>query len=289
MGSRPLLARVDRQGLALVEDLFRQTIIHLRTRLINRIGGEVPIRFAAASVCTLGDVFDRLHGQGSAMAQFYVANKRVRGVMVLEGALTQRLVGLMLGELERSHSSRSRPRQLTGLDLRFSSRICEDVLEAMCDASTMQERPVASLGDVLATSRSVPTLPRSATVIESALDFGPPDAPYGLVSVVLPPQGAGVLWPSRTLGNPTRRSVDSKVGIRRVMPVEVPVVAELASMKMSLKKLRSFQVGDMLDLGAVRRVNLKVSGRTALIGEAGEKDGLRSVKVTRRIEDATRI
>jgi flagellar motor switch protein FliM len=288
-GSRPLLARVDRQGLAMVEDLFRQTILHLRTRLINRTCGDVPIRFAAATVCTLGDVFDRLHGQGSAIAPFYVANKRVRGVIVLEGALTQRLVGLMLGESGEPKSVRSQMRQLTGLDLRFAGRICQDVLESMCDASTMPERPVASLGDVLPTSRSVPTLPRSATIIESALDFGPPESPFGLVSVVLPPQGAGVLWPSRGHSSSSRRSSQPEQGIRRVMPVEVPVVAELANVKMSLKQLRGIQVGDTIDLGAVRRVSLKVSGQTAIVGEAGEKDGVRSVKVTRRVEETLTV
>ena len=266
----------------MVEDLFRQTILHLRTRLINRTGGEVPIRFAAASVCTLGDVFDRLHGQGSVIAQFYVASKRVRGVIVLEGALIQRLVGLMLGETEQPETSRSQMRQLTGIDLRLAGRICQDTLDAICDASTMPDRPVATLGDVLPTSRSVSTLPRSTTVIESALDFGPPDAPYGLISVVLPPQGAGVLWPTRAHSG-KQRVAEPEIGISRVMPVEVPVVAELSRVKMTLSALKNLKTGDTVDLGAVRRVQLQVGGKAALIGEAGEKDGVACVKVLRRV------
>lgn len=281
--NRPLLARVDRRALAMVEDLFRNTAPRLRTRLVNRVGGDVPVRFGAASVCSLGEVFDRLHGHGAAIGQFQVQNREgsVRGVVVLEGALVHKLVGLMLGEKSDDQPGMGSNRALTNIDLRLATRLCEDVLEGMCDASTAHTRPEVELDAVTPTSRAVPSLPRSATVLESTLDFGPPDSPFGLASVLLPAQAKGVLW-SATGQQEHRVAIGDTGGIQRVLPVEVQVVAELVRKRMNLSRLRGLAVGDLIPLDKLGAVELRVGGRPALLAEAGEKDGVRSVRITGR-------
>ena len=281
--SRPLLARVDRRALSMVEDLFRNTAPRLRTRLVNRVGGDVPVRFGAASVCSLGEVFDRLHGHGAAIGQFQVAHRdgSVRGVVVLEGALVHRLVGLMLGESSDGQPGMTSNRALTNIDLRLAHRLCEDVLEGMCDASSVRSRPQVELDNVTPTSRAVSSLPRSATVLESTLDFGPPDAPFGLASVLLPAQANGVLWTSKDHAE-HRMALGDGSGIQRVLPVQVQVVAELTRKSLPLSRLRALEVGDTIPLDTLQSVELRVGGRTALHAEAGEQDGVRSVRIKGR-------
>ncbi|NCG19837.1 MAG: hypothetical protein GWP91_12585 [Rhodobacterales bacterium] len=263
--------------------MFRNASARIRTRLVNRIGGEVPVRFGTSTVSSLGEVFDRLHGNGAAIGQFSVHGPEgdIRGIIVLEGALVHRLVGLMLGEMGDGGSEESM-RALTSLDLKLAKRVCEDVLTAMCDASSLERRPSVVLDSVTPTSRAVPSLPRSATVLESTLDFGPPDAPYGLASVLLPAQARGVLWKSKHQAR-RRVSSDDGQGILRVLPVSLMVVAELSRLQLPLSRLRTLAVGDTLDIGMVKRVELRVSGRPALVGFAGEEDGVRSVRIESRV------
>jgi len=187
----------------------------------------------------------------------------------------------MLGE-KGDGGGHNSMRALTNLDLKLARRVCDDVLQAMCDASSLDQRPSVLLDSVTPTSRAVPSLPRSATVLESTLDFGPPDAPYGLASVLLPAQARGVLWQGGRAGG-SRVSMTDGQGILRVLPVPVTVVGELARISIPLSKLRSVTVGDSIDLGLVKKVELRVGGRSALMGQAGEQDGVRSVRVQHRV------
>jgi len=282
--SQPLLARVDTRVLALVEDLFRNAATRVRTRLVNRVGGEVPVRFGAATVSSLGEVFDRLHGHGAAIGQFSVAGREqaVRGVIVLEGELVHRMVGLMLGERQESKDLGAL-RNLTALDLRLASRVCEDILFSMAEASSTPEQPRVVLDSVTPTSRAIPSLPRSATVLESTLDFGAPDAPYGLASVLLPAQAEGLLWGPSSATATGRVGTSGKMGLQRVLPVPMTVVAELARVSLPLPQLKKLHVGSEIQLGRIREVQLRIGGRPTMMGEAGEMDGMRSVKVRRRL------
>ena len=282
--SQPLLARVDPRALAMVEDLFRNTAYKVRKRLINRVGGDMTVRYGASTVSSLGEVFDRLHGHGAAIGQFSAKRRdaQVRGVIVLEGALVHRMVGLMLGESDDAVQPGA-IRALTSLDLQIAGRICGEILDGMCEASALKSPPTVALDSVTPTSRAIPSLPRSATVLQSTLDFGPADGPYGLASVLLPAQARGVLWSGDPRGD-GRMAVGDGTGITRVLPVALTVLAELARVTLSFKKLRTIKVGDTLDIGAVREVELRVGGRPALTGEAGEADGVRSVRINRRVE-----
>ena len=50
-----------------------------------------------------------------------------------------------------------------------------------------------------------------------------------------------------------------------------------------VQRLQRLQVGDTLELGALSNVTLRVGGRPTLLAEPGEADGLRSVRVCKRL------
>ncbi len=63
----------------------------------------------------------------------------------------------------------------------------------------------------------------------------------------------------------------------------VPVVVELSRQQLSVSQLRRMQPGDLLELGGIKQVELRIGGKPLLMGEPGEQDGSRSVRVVRRI------
>ena len=279
--SQTLLSRVDRDTIPSVEDLFRVTAMHLRTLLVQRCGGDVPVRFRQAMASSLGEVLDRYHGRpGAAAGSFRLEPANLQGMILLEGPVIQCIVGLFMGDDMQGSESESTHRSLTRLDIRLTRRICEDVLSAMMQSSVISG-VTAELLDVVPNPRSAQQLPRSTTVIEVTLDVGPAGSAFGSVSVVLPVQAAGVLWPKRDRPKPVESSHE---GLMRVLPVRVDVVAELARLRMALAELNKIAVGTVIDLGPAAEVSLNVAGRQVLIGEAGEQDGVRSVRIERRAD-----
>jgi len=278
-----LLAKVDSGILGHLQDLFRTAARRVRSRLVNRSGVDIPVRLAMSELGSLGNVLDRLQQQeGGAFARFSIAPSGQPGLLVIQGPVLFRLVGVLLGEDPDGKPPLYRWRSLTQVDLSIAGRVCDDLLAGIMDACPASAGASAHLDVVSANPRLPIALPRSITVLEAALDFGPPDDPFGLVTVVLPAQIASDLWPK---GVGRRISpMEQEDGVRRVMSVPVTLVAELAKLSMPIAAVRALQPGSVVDLGMVRQTKLKINGHTALVAEPGEKDGYRSVRVLRRVD-----
>jgi flagellar motor switch protein FliM len=122
-------------------------------------------------------------------------------------------------------------------------------------------------------------------VVEVSLDFGPPDDPYGLMSIVLPGQATGILWPKGSGRRPVKTE-SRQEGMKRVMPLPITAVAELGRVSMSLSDVRKIAVGTKIDLGFEKDVELRVGDRLVMSAEAGVVNGRRSIKVRNRVEDS---
>lgn len=277
-----ILGHVDRGMLGAVQDLFRTAGRGVRTRLVNRSGADVPVRVGAAELMSLGAVQDRIQSQeGGAFVAFRIEPWDLPGMLVIEGPLLFRLVGILLGEDTGGESPLYRYRTLTRVDLRLARRVAEDALDGLADALRGSASNAAfRVERVSGSPRWSLPLPRSSTILEATLDLGPPSDPYGLLSFVLPAQIARQLLPG--IGPKHREA--HRVGMQRVLPLPVTAVAELARVKLPLERLKSLEVGSMIDLGPVHEVRLRVGGKDTIVAEPGERNGVRSIRVLRRVE-----
>lgn len=275
-----LLGHVDQGIMVVVQELLRVAGRRVRTRLVNRCGSDLPVRFSNAEFVSLGSVQDRIESQeGGAYIAFRVDPGDTPGMLVIEGPLLFRLVGLLLGEAPEIDSPIYRFRALSNVDLRIAKRIAEDALDGLVDALNGAVENEIRIEGVSSSPRWSFPLPRSTTVFEGTLDLGPPDDPFGLLSFVLPAAIARQMVP----GVNTRDRVTDKLGLDEAASLPVTVTAELTSIKMQISELNDLQVGTEIVLGNVGKSHLCVGGRRLFEAEAGDQDGVRSVKVSRRI------
>ena len=277
MSQEVLLQRVDAADLGTVQDWVDAATPQLRNRLVKRCGLEVPVLVESAEGRRLEEVLQR---DSVAACPFSAEPSGLRGLILLEASLVRAAVGRFLGDASDVPQA---DRPLSQLDLRFAARLCQDLLEALIGATPMDVPPNLHLGRISPNTRAVTALPQARHVVDVPCQLGVDSAPLGKLWVVLPPQGAGVLWPKRGPVRNVRRH--PAAGMGRVMPLPVPVVAELARAKMPLSRLRGLQVGDVVDLGHLGDVTVRVGDKPSLFAEPGEADGMRSVRVRRRVRD----
>lgn len=281
--SNSLMAQVDRGVLGIIQEVFRASARRIRNRMVNRTNSNLAVRFGAVEISHLGRVLERIQTQdGGAFATFRFGEQGLPGLMVVQGPLLYRMVGIMLGEDLTKEVPLYHWRPLTRVDLQIARRLCVEVLGGIQEAIQMDPVPQLTLETISDNPRVRLPLPQGSTVVEVSLDFGPPDQPFGLMSIIVPGQSAGVLWPDH-LNRPSAPVATDPAGFDRVMPVPVTVVAELARVKMSLSKVQDLRPGALIDLGFLREVMMRVGDRPLLAAEAGESDGLRSVRITRRL------
>lgn len=275
MSQEALLQRVDPADLATVRDWLDAAAPELRNLLVKRCGKDTPVHIDPAESIRLEQVLQRTTVTA---CPFHNEPTGLRGLVLLESSLVCAVVGRFLGD---STEEPVAERPLTRIDLRMGKRLCDDVLRALQSSCAMEQTPVLVAGRISSNPRTVQALPQARNVIDASFTIGEPDMPLGRIWVVLPPQGAGVLWPRR---GPTRNvRHHPAVGMSRVMPLPLPVVAELARTTVPLAKLRQLKVGDTLHLGALNDVTLRVGDRPTMTAEPGESDGMRSVRVRRKI------
>ena len=90
----------------------------------------------------------------------------------------------------------------------------------------------------------------------------------------------------RALSGPViieREKSAPSVDLSSLMPIEVEVVAELASFQLTVAQLENMAVDDVLEVGNIRTARIKVNGKPTFEGVAGEVDGHRSVQIQRRL------
>ncbi len=274
MSQEALLQRVDPSDLSTVQDWVDAATPALRNRLVKRCGADVPVHVDHAEDRRLDEVLARV---GVTACSFATDPGSLRGLVLLDASLVRSVVGRFLGD---SSEVREPDRPLTRLDLRFATHLGNDVLSSLHEAIPLAPSPRLVAHRMSNNPRTVRQLPLTRHVIEVQCTLGNDDNPLGQVWIVLPPQGAGVLWPRRGPLNNVRQH--PAAGLGRVMPLPVTVVAELARKTLSLSEVRALSVGDTLDFGALGQLTMRVGGRSMFDAEPGEIDNVRCARVKRR-------
>jgi len=282
-----VLGRGDVSAVARVEEVFRIAARRIRTRLVNRGGADVQVRFGTAEVGPLGGFMDRFRAkEGAIYARLRLGPGDMPGLLVVEAALLQHMIGLMLGDPTASIGPQGF-RAPTAIDLRIARRIMGDALIGVTEMAAAQVNARARIEGISANPAMVVPFSRGAVVLETSLDFGPPGSPFGLMSFLFPAELVHAWFPtrpSRTEGEQVLRE-----GMSRVMPIPETLVAELTRVKLTLADLKGLKPGSVIDLGPTREVPLRVGGRVAFVGEPGEQNGVRSVRVKNRLESSPKL
>ena len=279
-----LLAHPDREAasaLPALEDLFRSAARQVRTRLVNRAGADVPVRLGVARIATVGEILDDSEARdGAAFALFRTNPLGLPGMIIVQGQLLARIVGILLGEPMDMDAPEYTPRPLTEVERRISQRICQDVLKGMVQAwpedREIDFRLVRVGGSVRAVTGLAPTTP----VVSATLDFGRPDDPFGLLIVCIPAQAARDLKVDK---EETVQRDGDVADVTRVMPLNLDVVAEVTRVKLPLSALRDLDIGSVLDLGPPREVQLRANDQVLITGEPGTSRGVHAVRVMRKL------
>ena len=96
--------------------------------------------------------------------------------------------------------------------------------------------------------------------------------PLGLLTLALPLQSLGNLATDEPIvEEPEARP--ARTDLSRMLPMEVDVLVELCSLRMTLKRLKTLQPGDILPLGN-RDALIRVNGLPMFEGEAGDPQRL---------------
>ena len=283
--SAQMLGRADPAVVGRVEEGFRIASRRVRTRLVNRGGADLSVRFGSAEMASLGALMDRYRGrEGGVYARVRIGPGDIAGMAVIEGTLLQHLVGIMLGEVPGPGTEPARLRPPTKIDLRLAQRIVNDVFLGLIDAVGPSMGASAKIEYISGNPQLGLPLSRSALVIEASFDFGPASGPHGLLSFLFPVEVANAWWPPRVgqEKEPEERSMAD--GLGRVMPIPITMVAELGRLQLSLAAVRAIRAGTTLDVSAMREVQVRIGDRVAFVGEAGEQNGARSVRVRGRLD-----
>ncbi len=243
MSDRPtpaMLAHPDREAalaLPALEDLFRAVARQVRTRLVNRAGADIPVRLGVAQVTTVGHILeDSETRDGGVFSVFSFDPLGLPGLVVVQGRLLARIVGVMLGESPTEEAPPYRIRQVTDVELRIAKRACEDVMNGLIEAWPASKPMKITVDSIGTNPRAASGLAETTPVVAASLDFGRPDDPYGLMIVAIPAQT------TRDLRVPTLRTLKraprgSHVDLKSCMPLEVDLVAELAAIQLSFSEM----------------------------------------------------
>jgi len=284
-----LLSHPDREAAAALpalEDLFRSVARRVRTRLVNRAGSDVPVRLGVAQVTTVGHILDDSETRaGGIFAVFRFEPLGLPGLVVVQGRLLARIVGVMLGESIDDEPPPYRSRQVTEVELKIAQRACEDVMNGLME-SWPSSKPIRVALDSIGTNpRAASGLAQTTPVVAASLDFGRPDDPFGLMIVAIPAQTTRDLRVPKVAAL-SRTPRGGKIDLQSVMPLGLELVAELAKVQVPIRELEAMKIGSMIDLGPARHVNVKINDHIALIGEPGESRGCHSFRVLRKVDSA---
>jgi flagellar motor switch protein FliM len=281
------MTKVD---LAALEDRLRDGLVELRTRLVRRCSSEVPCRVERLEGVTVQDVLRRVQGQvGAAIVPLEVTGVEGQGLLVLEGPLIQRLIGRVLGERSEEVDATRAMRPLTRLDLRLVQKIAGDFGGALGRVLGDTEPLTVVAKDPMGGARErISGFDGGAALGVVTFDFGEGDEPWGLawLAVEISDGAADTSERSRTpnpvpSNNSSRRVRD----LDRVMPVPLDVEVELARVDLTLSTIRDLKVGDSIPLGRVRPVTVRIGGKKAFYGDAGESSDNVSVKISGRLSE----
>lgn len=271
MTKSPFVAPVNHSLLDQASYLGRKIVPGLRRRLVNRVGTELAVEVSGSTSSTIGEQLDAFRGGPAALATLQIDRQKL--CIVLQGSVLSTLLSRMLGSDPNVEDEPDERPTLTRIDLRVGGRLCEDLADALAEQVGMPVR----VFDVRPLPRSLAWAARSTKVVAIEMTFGPDDNPFGTGNIVVPLPLCGLLF-----GGNTGITSSREAEVERVLPLEVEVIAELARVPMVVADLSDLEVGSMLDLGSTNEIVLSVNGKPTLLAEAGEQDGVRSIRVLRR-------
>lgn len=267
-----------------VEEFFRALAQRVRARLVNRSSSNIEVRLASVSVQSLEEVKDDARFRASGVFGLLRFDApRIPGMAALQRGLLTKIIGAMLGDDDDSSTAEEvEIRPLSPVEARIAQRIFVDLCMDVGEAWPLLPAPSVTLDGAPGNVRVVEQQGGAEECFAATMEFGPEDAPYGLLTVAVPSQVLRALGQPGSTGpeSPTRKP---QYRFGRVMPVEVEVVAEVARLPMRVKDLRGLEVGDVVPLGPVHDAIVRVNGRPLLSVEPGHANGQRSVRVLGRV------
>ncbi|MFT7518337.1 MAG: flagellar motor switch protein FliM [Kiritimatiellia bacterium] len=274
--------QVDAEVLGRMQDLFQATVRKVRSSMVNRIGIEVPVRFGEVGFASYQEIQDQFLQEGSSIyVRFDIGEHPC--VLAIDTTLLARIMGLLLGEDPWAEPAAYEQRPPTRMDLTIAQRLAVDVFSGLAESLPSDVNVELAMKSVSASPRVDLPLARTALMLDAALDFGPAEDPYGLMTIAMPVTLTTILWPQAK--SPPNRPNDR--GVSRVLPIPLTVVAELTRINLAYSELEHLKVGQLLELGSMRDVVMSIAGKIVLRGEAGVIDGTRCVRIVKRENTAT--
>lgn len=272
------LGRVDRVQVQHVEDLIAAAVRRIRVMLVNRLGVGVPVRFGEVGNITFGELTEQFLSEGAGVFVTYSFEPGGhRGLLAIDGALLYRIMGLLLGEDPHGEPAPFVWRAPTRMDLAIAERLAADIFEGVLESLPPGTGGRLRIDEVTANPRVRLPYGPSMPMWDVTLDFGPPQDPFGLVTLALPSTFAETVWP-----RPARPMIAPDEGTQRVLSLPVSLVAELGRISLPLGEVHAMSEGTLLPLSMPREVVLSVAGHRRFIAEAGVVDGQRCVRVVRK-------
>ncbi len=285
-GGPVLLAQRSRDSevaMPVVEDFFHEVAVRMRARLLNRSASDIQVRLAGVDVRTLGDVLeDTEYREGAVYGVLRFTPPGLPGLAVVQGVLLSRMVEAMLGEEPSTEAEFSAVRSLTPVEQQIARRVCNDLRDELLDVWPSVAHPRIDVERPGTSPRGIVGGVRTVSVYSATFDFGPPTNPYGLLCCNIPVQVfRGMDGGHQVIEN---QKAPREVNMDRVLGLEVDLVAEISRISMPVQALKDMKVGDVWDVGPVRRAVLKINGRPVIEGKPGEVDGHRSIQIIRRLD-----
>lgn len=266
------------------EAFFQSIAARLRARMVNRSATDIPIRTSGVEVRSLGEVFqDPEYSEGGVHGTLWVGTARMPGAILLQHSLLSRLISVLLGQSLDDVDAPTQFRSLSPVERRIATRLCGELVTEAVASWPERPAPRVQFGGLAASVNGMDPSITTVPVYSATFDFGPVDAPLGLLTLALPLHALGslaaVIQEDEEEEPPPRR----RRGLEVVMPVEVELVVELTQLSLTVATLRSMAAGDVVELGVMREALVKVNGLPMFEGEAGIANGVRCVKINRRV------
>lgn len=280
------LVTAQREGqaaLPYLEDIVRAAARLMRTRLVNQASADLRVSYPPSKVLSLRKLLDEPSFRDSTIyALLRIRKSLPPGVVIIEGRLVSRFIGLQLGEQDPSTSIVNR--DVTDLEMKVAERMLRELLGGMATAlagnADTEIKP-----ERFGTHRKVlDGIPLDMIMLAVPIDMGPIDGIYGTMTIAIPAQ-AGHEFLSVPVARPQRERASSGRLLQQALPVQVEVVAELARFNFTVGRLKRLHVGDILPLRSPPTAVLRVNDHQILEVEAGQSGGRHSVRVVKKLSE----
>lgn len=273
-----------RPAAAVLREILSSAARRLRARVTTWSGRDAPVRVGIPEERTVGALLEEAE-DASLWARFSDRSGGPPVFIVIEGGLLSALIGRLFGAGE-GEAPRVIGSEPTEVERAVGARVCRELVEALRSCWMAGEPPDLVPAEVAPSARVAEDQPVAERYLSTELVVGGSEDTLGALRVLLPMAALRAAAPERPAPAPPPPPAPKALRYDRVLPIEVEVVVGLAQVSLPIKRLRSLRVGDEIALPPIGDVTARVGGTAALLGEAGIRDGARSLRVTRRISSS---